>query len=140
MLWKLCVIAVVVAFVLITTLVMGDRMMKSELDKDIGKLFADSKNISDEVYTSNQIKDLPLPVQRYFKYSLKENQPYVSYARLQHGGEFKASKNWVSIKGEEYFTVQKPGFVWFGRVPFFGLLDLSTVAPLMHPDYGIFIF
>ena len=66
--------------------------MKSELNKDIEKLFADSKNISGNVYTSNQIKDLPLPVQRYFKYSLKENQPYVSYARLQHGGEFKARK------------------------------------------------
>ena len=98
--------------------------MKSELNKDIEKLFADSKNISGNVYTSNQIKDLPLPVQRYFKYSLKENQPYVSYARLQHGGEFKASKNWVSIKGEEYFTVEKPGFVWSGKVPLFSAKDV----------------
>ncbi len=73
-------------------------MMKFELDKDLEKLFADSKNISGNVYTSNQIKDLPLPVQRYFKYSLKENRPYVCYARLQHGGEFKVSKNWASIK------------------------------------------
>lgn len=99
-------------------------MMKSELDKDIKTLFTASENISGKVYTSNQIKDLPPPVQRYFKYSLKENQPYVSYARLQHGGEFKASKNWVSIKGEEYFTVQKPGFVWFGRVPLFSAKDI----------------
>ena len=76
--------------------------MKSELDRDIEKLFADSENISGKVYTSKQIKDLPIPVQRYFTYSLKENQPYVSYARLQHGGEFRASNNWVSIKGEEY--------------------------------------
>ena len=90
---KVYVIIGGVVFVLITTLIMEDRMMKSELDKDIEKLFADSENISGKVYTSNQIKDLPLPVQRYFKYSLKENQPYVSYARLPHGGEFRASKN-----------------------------------------------
>ncbi len=89
-------IIVVVAFVLITTLIMGDRMMKSELDKDIEKLFADSENILDKVYTSNQIKDLPLPVQRYFKYSLKENQPYVSYARLQHGGKFGSVLNFMT--------------------------------------------
>ena len=80
-------------------------MMKSELDNDIENLFADSENISSKVYTSNQIKDLPMPIQRYFKYALKENQPYVSYTRLQHGGEFKASKNWVSIEGDEYFTM-----------------------------------
>ena len=121
---KVYVIIGGVVFVLITTLIMEDRMMKSELDKDIEKLFADSEHISGKVYTSNQIKDLPLPVQRYFKYSLKENQPYVSYARLQHGGEFRASKNWVSIKGEEYFTVKKPGFVWFGRVPLFSAKDI----------------
>jgi len=111
-------------FVLITTLIMGDRMMKSELDKDIEKLFTTSENISDKVYTSNQIKDLPIPVQRYFKYALEENQPYVSYARLQHGGDFKASKNWVSIEGEEYFTVQKPGFVWSGKVLLFSAKDV----------------
>jgi len=111
-------------FVLITTLIMGDRMMKSELDKDIEKLFTTSENISDKVYTSNQIKDLPIPVQRYFKYALEENQPYVSYARLQHGGDFKASKNWVSIEGEEYFTVKKAGFVWSGKVSFFSAKDV----------------
>ena len=43
---KIYVIIGVVVFVLITTLIIGDRMMKSELDKDIKKLFADSKNIS----------------------------------------------------------------------------------------------
>jgi len=113
------VIIGVVVFVLLTTLIMGDRMMKSELDKEIETLFADSENISGKVYTSNQIKDLPIPVQRYFRYALKENQPYVSNARFQHGGEFKASKNWVSIKGEEYISVKKPGFVWSVKVPLF---------------------
>ena len=98
--------------------------MKADLDKDIEKLFAASENISGKVYTSMQIKDLPVPVQRYFKYSLKENQPYVSYVRLQHGGEFRASNNWASIEGQEYFTVQKPGFVWFGRVPLFSAKDV----------------
>ena len=53
-------------------------MTKAELDKVIEKLFAVSENISGKVYTSMQIKDLPIPVQMYFKYSLKENQSYIS--------------------------------------------------------------
>jgi len=124
MLRKICIIVGVVAVVLITTLITGNKMMKSELDEDLEKLFAASENISGKVYTSKQIKDLPIPVHRYFKYSLTENQPYVSYVRLQHGGEFKASKNWASIKGQEYFTVQKPGFVWLGKVPLFSAKDI----------------
>jgi hypothetical protein len=124
MLRKIGIIIGVIEFVLITTLIIGNRMMESELDKDIEKLFAASENISGKVYTSKQIKDLPIPVQRYFKYSLRENQSYISYVRLQHGGEFRASKSWASIKGEEYFTVQKPGFVWLGNVPLVSAKDV----------------
>lgn len=78
MLRKIGIIIAVVAFVLITTLIIGNRMTKAELDKVIEKLFAVSENISGKVYTSMQIKDLPIPVQMYFKYSLKENQSYIS--------------------------------------------------------------
>jgi hypothetical protein len=124
MLRKLGIIIAVVVFVFIAIIIIGNRMMKSELEKDTEKLFAVSENISGKVYTSKQIKDLPVPVQRYFKYSLKENQSYISYVRLQHGGEFRASNNWASIKGEEYFTVQKPGFVWFGKVSLFSAKDI----------------
>nr|QNO46685.1 hypothetical protein GCLKPONB_00016 [Methanosarcinales archaeon ANME-2c ERB4] len=62
---KIYVIIGVVVFVLIITLIIGDRMMKSELDKDIEKLFADSKNISDKVYTSKQIKDMRLVAKQH---------------------------------------------------------------------------
>ncbi len=51
----------------------------------------------------------------YFKYALKPNQRYISFARLKHGGYLKFSKKWAPIKGEEYFTVQPPGFAWFGK-------------------------
>jgi hypothetical protein len=124
MLGKICIIIGAVTFVLIATLIIGNRMMESELDKDIEKLFAASENISGKVYTSKQIKDLPIPVQRYFKYSLTENQSYIGYVRLQHGGKFRACKNWASIKGQEYLTVQEPGFVWLGKVPLFSAKDI----------------
>ncbi|MHC1624371.1 MAG: DUF6544 family protein [Candidatus Methanospirareceae archaeon] len=60
--------------------------------------------MSGKVYTSKQIKDLPVPVQRYFRYSLEDYQPYISYAILQHGGQFrtKPDQKWI---------------VWLGKVP-----------------------
>ena len=75
---KIGIIIAVVAFVLITTLIIGNRMTKAELDKENEKLFAVSENISGKVYTSMQIKDRTIPVQMYFKYSLKENRSYIS--------------------------------------------------------------
>ena len=53
-------------------------MTKAELDKEMEKLFAVSENSSGKVCTSMQIKDRTIPVQMYFKYSLKENRSYIS--------------------------------------------------------------
>ena len=101
-------------------------MPKSQLEKEIEKLFSSSEDISDQIYSYEQIKGLPDPVQRYFRYSLQENQPHISYVRLKHGGLFrtKEDQKWMSIKGQEYFTVHPPGFVWSGRVPLVSAKDM----------------
>ena len=93
------------------------------MKKEVKKLFALSEDISNKIYSSEMIKDLPKPIQRYFKYSLQENQPYISSMRLKHSGTFKPKDKWMPIKGTEYFSVQKPGFVWFGKVPLVSAMD-----------------
>ena len=92
--------------------------------KEIENLFSVSKNISDKNYSSDQIKDLPKPVKRYFQYALQENQPYISYARLKHGGQFRTSEKWLPIKGKEYFTSEKPGIIWYAKIPFVSAKDM----------------
>ncbi len=95
-------------------------------EKEIERLFSSSEDVSGKVYSSSQIKGLPAPLQRYFRYALREGQKHISYARLRHTGKFrtKPGQKWMSIRGEEYFTTQNPGFVWFGKVPLFSATDL----------------
>jgi len=101
-------------------------MANKSLKKDVKKLFASSQKISGKNYDKSNLKGLPEPVRRYFQYALPENFPYISYARLKHKGHFrlKPEQSWKSIKGEEYFTAEKPGFVWFGKLPYFTGKDL----------------
>ena len=113
-----------IAGVFVFVLIIGSRILKSELEKEIKNLFLSSENISDKVYSLEQTKDLPDPVQRYFKYSLRENHNYISNARLKHGGKFNPGQKWFPIQGEEYFTIRNPGFVWFGKIPFFSARDM----------------
>lgn len=122
---KIFIIVGIVVVVLTITILIGDIMIKSQLEKEIEKLFSSSKDISNEIYSSEQLEGLPAPVQRYFRYSLQENQPYISYARLQHGGQFRTNpdQKWLSINGQEYFTTREPGFVWFGKVPLVSATD-----------------
>ncbi len=85
------------------------------MKKEIETLFSSAKQVQ-RVYHEDQLRGLPEPTARYFKYALKENQQCVSYVRLKHGGQFKPSNKWSAIKGVEYFTVNSPGFVWFGKI------------------------
>jgi len=118
------VIAIIIAIILIT-IIIGGIISKSQLTKEIKSFFSLSGDISNNVYSSQQIKDLPESVKKYFEYSLSEGQEYISYLRLKHGGEFRTKPNqkWMPIKGEEYFTAEKPGFIWFGKVPLVSAKD-----------------
>ena len=65
-------------------------------------------------------------MQRFFKHVLKDNQPYISYARITHDGQFKTGtdKGWIDIEGEQYATTEKPGFIWKGTTSMFIARDM----------------
>ena len=109
---------------LMILLKVNDIRLNRMISKEIKSLFDISGNISNQVFSYDQLVGLPEPVQRYFKYCLQDGQNYISYARLKHGGTFRMSEeqNWLPITGEEYFTAEQPGFLWFAKVkplPFF---------------------
>ncbi|MEZ0130468.1 DUF6544 family protein [Flavobacterium sp. LBUM151] len=88
-------------------------------------LYSNALNVSDKIYTSRQLDGLPIPVQRYFKYVLKDGIPYISSVRLRHKGLFKTNfKSWfINITGEQYFSIQRPQFIWKGTTLFFTARD-----------------
>jgi len=108
------------------TLILGKINLSIKFDKQVKQLFAESNNISDKKFSYQQLEGLPEPVQRYFKHVLKEGQPLISYVRLKHDGHFKTGldKNWVKITGEQYFTTEKPGFIWKGKTSMFVARDM----------------
>ncbi len=119
---------VLISAVVVTILVWltGRIHFAVQFNNQVKTLFAQSENISNLKYHTSQLAGLPDPVQRYFKLVLKENQPYISYMRMTHDGQFKTGldKNWVNIKGEHYATTEKPGFIWKGTTTMFTARDL----------------
>ncbi|MDP4285548.1 MAG: hypothetical protein Q8891_14070 [Bacteroidota bacterium] len=111
---------------LIIILVIGKINLSIKFRKEVKELFSQSKNISDNKFSYQRLADLPEPVRRYFKYALKDGQPYISYARITHEGQFKTGldKNWINIKGEQYATTEKPGFIWKGTTAMFIARDM----------------
>lgn len=106
--------------------IIGRVNLSIQFRKQVKTLFAQSKSISNRTYHESQLERLPEPVQRYFKYVLKDGQPYISYARIKHVGQFKTGieKDWIDIKGEQYATTEKPGFIWKGTTSLFVARDM----------------
>ncbi len=101
------------------------RKEKINFESNVEELLASSGAVPHQIFSYEQLEDLPEPVQRYFRYALKEGQPYISYVHVKHKGEFKTKPDgkWVNIKGEQHFTIAKPGFIWKGRTALFTAYD-----------------
>lgn len=119
-------ILLIVIGLVIIIVVVGRVVLSIQFGKEVGTLFSQSPNISDRTFSHIQLQDLPEPVKRYFKHAIKEGQPYISYVRLTHNGQFKTDpkKSWMNIEGEQYFTAEKPGFIWKGSTAMFTARDM----------------
>ncbi len=120
------IVAIFIIGLIFIILIIGKINLSLRFNKEVKELFSQSKNISGKIFQQQQLYDLPEPVQRYFKYTLKDGQPYISYARITHDGQFKIGldKSWINIKGEQYATTQKPGFIWKGTTSMFTARDM----------------
>ncbi len=63
-------------------------------------------------------ESLPVPIRRYLRYALTEAAPAMRVAHLLHRGTFRTApgKKWLPIRGEQFFSVARPGFVWKATV------------------------
>ena len=113
---KMDILFFIIALIILTFLI-GALVQHQRFQKEVKLLFSQSKDISNQRFSLDQLSGLPEPVQQYFKHVLKEDQPYISYVRLKHDGQFKPGfdNDWVAIQGEQYFTTQTPGFIWKGK-------------------------
>jgi hypothetical protein len=119
------IIISVVGLILILFIV-GKINLAARFNKQVAELFSPSISSAGKSFKQEQIIGLPVPVQRYFNHVLKEGQPFINYIRFSHNGQFRPGleKDWVNIKGEQYATTEKPGFIWKGVTTLFTARDM----------------
>lgn len=135
------IVILIILGLLIITVVVGRVITSVQFTEEVKNLFSQSNRISDKKFSYSQLQALPDPVQRYFKHVMKEGQPYISYVRLKHNGQFKTDpeKDWVNIEGEQYFTTEKAGFIWKGSTAMFTARDMyiSDKGKLVVSLFGL---
>ncbi|MDB5241376.1 MAG: hypothetical protein JWP57_2001 [Spirosoma sp.] len=109
----------------LVALLAGRWLVARQARRDVANLFLSANTGLVRNYDPAQLADLPAPVQRYFQHVLIPGQPYVRVARLRHDGQFKTDlkKDWIAIRGEEYFLAGTPGYLWIGTTSWFSACD-----------------
>ena len=120
------IIALFIVATLVLILIGGKLYHFFQFKNEVAELFSQSNNISAKIFKYEQLAGLPEPVGRYFRHVLKDGQPFISYVRLTHDGQFRAGldKDFTNIEGEQYFTAEKPGFIWKGTTSMFTARDM----------------
>ena len=84
-------------------------------------------------YDVDELEGLPAPVQRYFRAVLKEGQPIIAAATVEHIGTFNlspAGEQWKPFTSTQRVVTRRPGFVWNARIAM-----APGVAVYVHDAY-----
>lgn len=72
------------------------------------------ENSAVRAYMAADLKQLPAPVQKYFRYALKDGQKHVSRVSISLSGTFKMreSDQWIPFEAKQHSETRKPAYVW----------------------------
>jgi hypothetical protein len=96
----------------------------------VAELLSRARPSSGVVFTHEDLKGLPEPVQIYLKKAIPEGHPYVNTVRLHQTGAFRMGDQtspWKPFAAKQYFTVNPPGFVWDANIQMAPLVSARVV-------------
>lgn len=127
----LFVIALVVACLALTFY--GKARWNAGTTQLLNRLDTAQIKSSPQFFNAKELEGLPAPVKRYFQTVLKDGQPIITAATVQHGGTFNMSataENWKPFTSTQRVITNRPGFDWDARVVMF-----PGVAAHIHDAY-----
>ena len=115
---KLLLILGIVIVIIILFVTISKILFDKKITKEIDILTEEGSKVQSKIFSFNDLEGLPEPVQRYFKYVLKDGQEHIKFVRLKQVGEFRMKENqpWMPIKAEQYFTTEDPAFIWRAKL------------------------
>ena len=99
----------------------------------LNRLDASQLKVAPQFFDAKELESLPAPVKRYFQTVLKDGQPIITAATVQHSGTFNMGEtkdNWRPFTSTQRVITRRPGFDWDARVMMF-----PGVAAHIHDAY-----
>jgi hypothetical protein len=86
--------------------------------EEIAELFSKQTESKPKTILEEDIKELPEPVQRYFRYSRVIGIQSIKTVSLKQKGHFrmKEGQRMMPMTAEQYYTTNPPSFLWYGQI------------------------
>lgn len=108
-LWGVAVVALITAAAIGIGRYTFDRRVGGEIDD---ALSIDANESAGDV-CEERVAALPVPVQRWLRWSGTVGRPIPSTVRLRQEGECRlCDRGWFPFTAEEYYSTRPPAFVW----------------------------
>jgi len=118
--WKIVAVTVIVLILVIIGLIIyGRKSWQAQTKALQTSIEAAQLPPTSETYNANSTENLPAPVQRYFAAVLKDGQPLIRAATVEHTGTFNMSETdeqWTPFESVQRIQTRQPGFVWDARI------------------------
>jgi hypothetical protein len=104
--------------------------MKKRVQREVDELFVKDKDeVIGRKITEKDLDGLPVPVKKYLRYTRIIGKEKARTVRLKQRGYFrtKEAQRWMPLKAEEYFTVDPPGFLWYGKIKVFPFVSVAAI-------------
>jgi hypothetical protein len=144
---------VVVIFLTCTSVGVAGFFFNRKVNGEVEEMFADNYQEQPEIFTEEDLTDLPVPVQNWLRQSGVIGREKIRVVRLKQEGKMKIKPDgkWLSAEAEQYFTTAEPAFIWQVKVnlfPFVGfvgrdkyengsgnmLIKLLSLIPVVNAD------
>ncbi|MFM8533298.1 MAG: DUF6544 family protein [Acidimicrobiia bacterium] len=83
-------------------------------------------NAAPSTYREAILADLPPPAQRYFRASLRPDQPMMRSAVATQQAEFYINDAWRPLTATQHFRISPPAFVWDARIAMAPMMPVSV--------------
>lgn len=104
------IVGLVVTLVVVSQV--GCLLFKRSTKREVTKLF--STVSSTDVVTEEDLASLPIGVQQWLRYTGIVGKERIKSARLKQKAQMRLAvdSSWMPVSATQYFTTEKPGFIW----------------------------
>jgi hypothetical protein len=115
-------------FLLVITSTIGLAVFRGQARQEAEDLLSSTSKEAGAVVIESDLDGLPEPVQKYLRYTGIVGKERIRSVRLKMKGRFrmKPEQGWFPMTAEEYYTVDPPSLVWFGKVNTFPLFSVTA--------------